>query len=160
MSNKVFSVQITNTPSAIHLLPLFHWAVSGAHWCSCPHVSFVPPSFLKGPDGVVSVPALLAGIPSLHRDAAGEASVSVSAGASKSRSGSTARSGPGAVGAVLGPVHRKKLLYQQHHQGEVMETPSTCPRTQHHQGITDGFHQFASISQGFYKLPNLHGIST
>lgn len=109
--------------------------------------SFIPPSTLKGPDRVIPVPAVLAGLPSLHRDAAGEASASVSARASQPRSGSKALSGPGAVGAVLGPVHREKLLCQQHHQGEVVETPSTCPWMQRQQGnaaSTAGFQQFDS----------------
>lgn len=104
--------------------------------CSCLNVSFVPPSSLKGPDRIVSVPAVLAGLPSLHRDAAGEASASVSAGASQPRSGPAARPGPGAVGAVRGPVHGEKLLHQQRYQGEVVEAPSTCPRTQCQQGST------------------------
>lgn len=38
------------------------------------------------------------------------------------------------MGAVFRPVHREKLLCQQHYQGEVLETPSSSPWTHPHQG--------------------------
>lgn len=143
LSGRLSPVLQLHTPNAIHWSPLFPWAALGCSFVLVPNYLMYPSTF-KGPDRVLSVPAVLAGLPSLHRDAAGEASASV-VRASQPRSGPKALSGPGAVGAVPGPVHREKLLRQQHHQGEVVETPSTCSWTQRQQGnaaSTDGFQQF------------------
>lgn len=105
--------------SMSNLLPLFsHFTLDS----SC----------LQGPNRVLSVSAVLAGLPSLHWLTARE--TSVAAGATYPCPWSAASSDHGPVGAVLRPMHGEKLLRKQHHQGEVLETPSSVPWTQHRYG--------------------------
>lgn len=115
--------------------------------CFCFLLSLICFIWLKGPNRVLPVPAVLAGLPSLHWNAAGE--TSVAARASLSSSGSEASSDHGPVGAVLWSVLRQKLLHQQHHQGEVVEAPSPVPRTHHQQGQASNM---ATVSLKFVEI--------
>lgn len=120
-----------------------HFFFLRVHLCFClPLYFFSFPVFLslfplysfclQGPNRVLSVPAVLAGLPSLHWHTARE--TSVAAGAAQPCRRSAASSDHGPVGAVLWPVLREMLLHQQHHQGEVLETPSPVPWAHRQQG--------------------------
>lgn len=129
-----------NRPGQLQLLPIVKWHFFGVTKTLVGCFTTRPVSFylfiyfyfvyFKGPYRVLSVPAVLATFTPVHwKHADGEAVPTT-----LPCSWSTATSGPGPVGAVLGPDHREILLCQRYHQGEVLEATASVSRKHCQQG--------------------------